>query len=650
MKKYLDIRSRVASTSSQHSNPPSNPPSRPTSSQSMHSVNSLNAIIRPRSTVPSSNSTTTLPPLTKSASSRMVDTRHSRTVSSSSTQPLSRSDSAPLTSKPSSTSIRPLVGPSRPRPLSGASRPTDNREMPPPQIIPIRLVSSLSDNGPNSHKLSSAPQRPGVFQPPAAALPVTPGGPLRPMLMREPVDQEGQPLKPRVVGGARRVPKPQPPPEEPVQPLPKAVAQKQKGVDPAKSTSRAGSVPAHSRSGSATSKNETQPAAVVEKKASTNKDASSNSRLPDAATKSKTSAPSNSNSKATLSIAVSKKPDSARNTNATSKTTTTTMASTTRRSATSATANSTSRLTAPTQAQLARQKSIASAAQKTDATKVARGNSNRGGAIPPTKTQLPPKVTARKPSVQAHRKRSKTPGVAKPLVEPTIAAKFPLPISRPSSPSPSVQTCPTDDENRDKDNDSEVPVSETEAEADEEVEDEEVQADGDGVETEIKVEEEDVQIPVASSEAEHAIKSEEDSESELESEPTVIISPCDLPKEHSSQSPHNSPPPTNSPATPGLDPSIPKFLICSPSPSSSSSSQSGDDPSTPKASFPLTPNSNHNNQYPTVPETPISSLLASIQMGFEFNSPAPPFDPDQTSSLGGMLVYDKCEPLAIGHT
>ncbi|KAK7685699.1 hypothetical protein QCA50_011043 [Cerrena zonata] len=50
-----------------------------------------------------------------------------------------------------------------------------------------------------------------------------------------------------------------------------------------------------------------------------------------------------------------------------------------------------------------------------------------------------------------------------------------------------------------------------------------------------------------------------------------------------------------------------------------------------------------------VPETPISALLASIQMGFDL-SPAPSYDADQTMTFGGLLPRDRaqCEPLFLG--
>ncbi|KAK7685700.1 hypothetical protein QCA50_011044 [Cerrena zonata] len=66
IKKYLDIRAK----------PPSAPPSRPASSMSTHSVNSLHAITRPKSTVPHSSSSNQL---TKSSSSRHGDT-HTRLI------------------------------------------------------------------------------------------------------------------------------------------------------------------------------------------------------------------------------------------------------------------------------------------------------------------------------------------------------------------------------------------------------------------------------------------------------------------------------------------------------------------------------------------------------------------------------------------
>lgn len=61
-------------------------------------------------------------------------------------------------------------------------------------------------------------------------------------------------------------------------------------------------------------------------------------------------------------------------------------------------------------------------------------------------------------------------------------------------------------------------------------------------------------------------------------------------------------------------------------------------PSTPKAMFP---------RPQQVPETPISSLLASIENDLEL-SPAPAFDPDQTFTFGGLLQIERCEPLLLG--
>jgi len=99
-----------------------------------------------------------------------------------------------------------------------------------------------------------------------------------------------------------------------------------------------------------------------------------------------------------------------------------------------------------------------------------------------------------------------------------------------------------------------------------------------------------------------------------------------------------SPLPSHTSNTPTPNTTIPLITFDSPISTAPNTPSSFE---TPKSSFGL--NANHKMLPP--PETPISTLLVSIQRGFGL-SPAPAFDPDQT--FGGFVGLERCEPLFIG--
>ncbi|CAL1714115.1 unnamed protein product [Somion occarium] len=523
IRKYLDIRSRAPSASS-------NPPSRPASSQSTHSVNSLHAITRPRSTVPSSSSSTHL---SKSSSSRNGDGQgHGRTASGAS---LTHSESGHavtrMTASSSNSSVRPLVGPSRPRhpPMQRGPSRAEGRDMPPPQSLPLR---------PHASPTSSTASDYFADVPTSSAK--TPG-PIRPMMGPSRVphsdsqDPSAAPPKPRVIGGARRVLLPDP-----------ALAVK----DPTEaSTSKPPSRPGPSRSITAPASEQTKKptsgssatAKVVTKPVVRKPDIVRPRTMPSS---SSTAAPGASASRSGV---------------ASSKTVTSGSTAITVRKRTT----SSGRLTEPTQSQLARARATTKVVtnRKVETAKPIPGRSVAAkGAAPvngipvgKSKTEMARSTRAKAPVPPKDDPEVHT--IPETVVE--AAKMVPLPPSPKLTPSP--------------------PPSIVEA-ALKEIE----------VDLVVSSEEDSEAEPVQQVEAGDVVtpKSKENTDEEEVDDEDTIREMMDDPQE------------------------LPQIFQTS--------------PSTPQAKFP---------KPQAIPETPISALLMSIQKGFEF-SPAPPFDPDQTSTFG----------------
>ncbi|KAJ3488656.1 hypothetical protein NLI96_g2684 [Meripilus lineatus] len=415
IRKYLDIRSRAASTTS------SNPPSRPASSQSMHSVHSAHSVARPKSTIPPSGSQN----LARSADSR-DDPRHTRTVSSSSGRALSRSEGISL--DPPSTTVRPLVGPSRSRqptaPSAGPSRVSQEREMPPPQVIPFRPpvlestarpVMTIRRPDPGQVVLVAsnavhAPQRPNMLQ-----------------------HSSDAPFHPRR-GDVRRVliPPPPPPPPEPVEP---EVSRKLK--DSTDALKHQSTKPARTRALSTTARPESKVAPITKPeksqaapvRAKAPKE-SSHSTINSSLSTSTSTAPETSNSTRTRQESSKGKAKKEEGSEAPPP------AVTTRRKATSG-----SRLTEPTQAQLAKQKAIQSSAPARNESKPtrARSVSSKNSAPAANLKKAAPSTNGRskastESTLASEQSIERDPSEPEPLVSKPAPASIPLPPSR--SPTP----------------------------------------------------------------------------------------------------------------------------------------------------------------------------------------------------------------------
>ncbi|KAI0079410.1 hypothetical protein K474DRAFT_1770317 [Panus rudis PR-1116 ss-1] len=615
VRKYLDIKHKAPSANN------SNPPSRPTSSLSTHSTSSLNYITRPKSTVPPAPSGAQ--PLTRSATARVIDSqRHARSnsaTSSNSGPSLSKSESLPASRFPVASSAQSkadLVGPSRPV-QKGPSRPIDPRSMGPPTSVPLRPHISP----PTSSTTDSFPQRPDPAMLPTKST----GGPLRPTAGPSRVPQEDSsapPQKPRVMGGARRVLLPTPPPvPEPAQPKTESKAPVRPGapsragsVEPQKSTAK----PSNSAQSAHTSSRTTTATTAATRKAEPSKKVGSSS-----------SSTTTTSSRHT-SAATTKKPlDPSSHPNVT----------TSRR-----VVSSSSRLTEPTQAQLARAKATSkpTTAKRSETVKPVPGVRTTTASGNTTARQ----VTSRKPGIPPRVPRAKTPAPpAIPSEEPkgvkpvpeavvAVAVKVPLPPSPTLSPTPSV---------------GEVEI-ETETETEPEVETESM-----------KVQIEEVEVSAESEPEQEEVEAKKDIEAPGQEEGDQgALESTDVPPR--SPTPHAEDPRSSTPTQPAENvlnigheelnfdggeeedeeddtitqeealehvADLPNFTF------------SNIDPSTPLAST-------RRNKRQIVPETPISALLVSIQRGFDLSPNS--LDPDQTATFGGLIPAEggsRCEPLFV---
>ncbi|KAH8093222.1 clasp N terminal-domain-containing protein [Cristinia sonorae] len=604
-RKYLEIRSRAPSVQS-------NASSRPNSASSTNSLAVPQLAVRPKSAM--SRSATTLFPTASGSNPDVVPAR-ARTLSTMNGPGLKRSESAPSTSQSTSATataaapLRPVVGPSRPPPVPpvpqrGPTRPTCSRDMPPPATIPIR------PQRPAARPTSSSPE-PNPFVPadPNTAALRSSGGPLRPTTGPSRVPQDIV-EKQRVMGGARRVLLPMPEP-----PQPAAIS-----VPSASESKKSSSIASHSRTASNNSVDQApvttiKPSNAEASTSAPSKDAKlpapSKAVLPPAKVLVKKVEPSKPKPPATRPVPSARVPSAPKRTDPSVSTSTTnnTTHHTTTTTTTRRTVATTSRLTEPTQSQMAKTRPTKTIATKK--TEVAKPVGSRQAPTARAPAVPPPKATstARKRVISTAPKPQAGPAPSPEVL--SVAASVPLPSSPAGSPSPLPQA--EDEENLETQTHSPTssPANKSIQSTVPEVRMDLLPADEDqGAEARIVQDQDDRQAP--------------ESSSGISLVPAIEIREAETQAEDSRAS--------ESEVETPLSPSSPSQAIIQIDPATP-------EPSTPRPAFPTFRQ--------TVPETPISSLLESIQRGFDF-SPAPPFDPDRTFTLGGLVPMEvKCEPLVF---
>ncbi|TCD65801.1 hypothetical protein EIP91_002194 [Steccherinum ochraceum] len=557
----------------------------PSRPTSSQSTHSLNAVSRPKPTI--TKSSTTLFP-TASGSNVPDGLMRTRTISSTSGPSLTRSESAPSTSQ-STSAVTSNAAPLRP-PVVGPSRP---RPAPAPAAVqrgPTRPTISRDMPPP-----ATIPIRPQPV--PATMRPTSESPEPNPFALPEsksnPLKNSGGPMRPN--GGPSRVPQEAGEQKQRVvggarrvllpEPAPQPVPP---APAPVAEVRKATTPPAgHSRTPSNASVDQVPPSKPPTKpEVSTRAPVTAPVAKPDV----KKIDPSKTKARSNAPPANAKASSGTRRAADPSMSTST--VNTTTHRTTNTTMTTTSRRTGTTSSRLTEptQSQLARAkSTKPMPTKKNEVAKPIGNKPVPTKAAPPPKggmVTTRRRVV------STAPKLAAPSAPPPeVAAAAAVPL--PKSPSPGPSPLPVQPMSRDKRKASPAPVSPSPSPS-------------------VSPTREDNESISSTGDQEHDTTI-------MQQQPAADL-PQILEPEADSD-PQSPAPPSPAAAVIQIDPATP-------------------DPSTPRPTFPA---------FQTVPETPISSLLESIQRGFDF-SPAPPFDPDQTCTYGGMLSPEelRCDPLAVG--